>query len=306
MTVRAILLAWAGAACALSTPPGKAVQPATARLRAYRAASVASSVSWSLCAIQALSKHPTLTLPATHVRVTVLQALSPLPLLAAAFDACGAGEPTPLMRRATAGLAVASAWLAAGVAFAPRFTATVAKASPQLTHMAHSAAIRYPPALRAFAVAAHSFAAFVCLSSLVFAERGADRGLPRRGNLLWAPVAACFAGWALVAAAAPFPLATLPTMMGRRLSRAFGGFSVLYAAVAYGLFRATDDDRADTVATLEAGVRRAAAAHVVANAAKVALEAGVLRAYYPAAFSRPVAAIGGLASFALALAASVR
>ena len=53
--------------------------------------------------------------------------------------------------------------------------------------------------------------------------------------MVWRGVAAAFAGWALVAALAPFPLATLPTMLGRRLSRAFGAFSVLYAAAALSL-----------------------------------------------------------------------
>ena len=98
---------------------------------------------------------------------------------------------------------------------------------------------------------------------------------------------------------APFPLATLPTMLGRRLSRAFGAFSVLYAAAALAL--ATADHK-----VLRRGVARAAAAHWVAVGAKLVVERNCLREFYPAAFSRPVASLAALGTFALALFVAMR
>ena len=113
-------------------------------------------------------------------------------------------------------------------------------------------------------------------------------------STVWCGVAAAFAGWAIIAAVAPFPLATLPTMLGRRLSRAFGAFSVLYAAAALSL--ATSDQK-----VLRRGVARAAAAHWVAVGAKLVVERNCLREFYPAAFSLPVASVAALGTFAVPL-----
>ncbi len=80
---------------------------------AYRLASAASVAAWSACAVTALSRHPTLALPAAHARLSILQALTPLPLLTASFEAA------PEDRTVQLGLAAASAWLCAAVVFAP-------------------------------------------------------------------------------------------------------------------------------------------------------------------------------------------
>ena len=238
---------------------------------AYRLASAASVAAWSACAVTALSRHPTLALPAAHARLSILQALTPLPLVTASFEAA------PDDRTVQLGLAAASAWLCAAVVFAPHFTATAAARAPGLAHMAHSAAITYPAPLRAVAAAVHAGAALLC--GVGYASSPPTKG--RAPSPVWRAVAIAFAGWALVAAVAPFPLATLPTMLGRRLSRAFGAFSVLYAAAAMAL--ATADHE-----VLRRGVARAAAAHWAAVGAKLVVERNCLREFYPAAFSRPV------------------
>ena len=49
------------------------------------------------------------------------------------------------------------------------------------------------------------------------------------------------------------------------------------------------------------GVARAAAAHWVAVGAKLVVERNCLRDFYPAAFSRPVASVAALGTFAAAL-----
>ena len=144
--------------------------------------------------------------------------------------------------------------------------------------------------LRAVAAAVHAGAALLC--GVGYASSPPTKG--RAPSPVWRGVAAAFAGWALIAAVAPFPLATLPTMLGRRLSRAFGAFSVLYAAAALSL--ATSDQK-----VLRRGVARAAAAHWVAVGAKLVVERNCLREFYPAAFSRPVASLAALGTFAAAL-----
>ena len=212
-----------------------------------------------------------------------------MPLLTASFEAA------PDDRTVQLGLAVASAWLCAAVVFAPRFTATAAARAPGLAHMAHSAAITYPAPLRAVAAAVHAGAALLCGA----AYASSPNTKRNSQSTVWRGVALAFAGWALVAAVAPFPLATLPTMLGRRLSRAFGAFSLLYAAAAMAL--ATADHE-----VLRRGVARAAAAHWVAVGAKLVVERNCLREFYPAAFSRPVASLAALGTFAVALFVAMR
>ena len=285
---------------ALATPPTRPRQRSTRRnaastaapekgYNAYRLASAASVAAWSACAVTALSRHPTLALPAAHARLSILQALTPLPLLTASFEAA------PDDRTVQFGLAVASVWLCAAVVFAPRFTATAAARAPGLAHMAHSAAITYPTPLRAVAATVHAGAALLC--GVAYASSSPTKRSSQ--STVWRGVALAFAGWALVAAVAPFPLATLPTMLGRRLSRAFGAFSLLYAAAALAL--ATADHE-----VLRRGVARAAAAHWVAVGAKLVVERNCLREFYPAAFSRPVASLAALGTFAAALFVAMR
>lgn len=290
------LLLLCAASGLLSTPPRRLCRRTAARRNAastaapsdrsaFRIASAASVAAWSACAVTALSKHPTLMLPAAHARLSILQALTPLPLLMASFEAA------PEDRTIALGLAAASAWLCAAVLLAPHFTATAAARASGLAHMAHSAAITYPAPLRVAAATAHAGAALLCGSAYASAAPTTKRGAPSR---LWLAVACAFGGWALIAAAAPFPLATLPTMLGRRLSRAFGAFSLLYAAAALALATTEND-------MLRRGVARGATAHWVAVAAKLVVERACLREFYPAAFSRPVASLGALATFAMAL-----
>ena len=284
---------------ALATPPTRRHRRSTRRNaasttelknnNAYRLASAASVAAWSACAVTALSRHPTLALPAAHARLSILQALTPLPLLTASFEAA------PDDRTVQLGLAAASAWRCAAVVFAPHFTATAAARAPGLAHMAHSAAITYPAPLRAVAAAVHAGAALLC--GVGYASSPPTKG--RAPSPVWRGVAIAFAGLALVAAVAPFPLATLPTMLGRRLSRAFGAFSLLYAAAAMAL--ATADQK-----VLRRGVARAAAAHWVAVGAKLVVERNCLREFYPAAFSRPVASLAALGTFSAALFVATR
>lgn len=286
---------------------------------AYSASAVASSTAWLACASTALGHHPTLALPSLHVKLTILQAVTPLPLLVGSFVALtsaaeGGWEKlaSGTVRRTNLALAATSLWLAAAVGFAPLFTTTVERAAinsgTALPHMLKSACITYPTWLRYPAMAAHLGTALLCLSALTISSSDDKSSeIPSaQVPFAWKAVTIAFACWAGVAALAPFPLATLPTMMGRRLSRAFGAFSLLYAATAFTIGKHDHNisDEGGVVASLKFGMALAAAAHFVANALKVTLEWPVLFDYYPAAFSQPIPAIVAFGSFGLALWAS--
>ena len=77
--------------------------------------------------------------------------------------------------------------------------------------MARSAAITYPAPLRAVAAAVHAGAALLC--GAAYASTPKTKG--RAPSPVWRGVAAAFAGWAIVAAVAPFPLEALPFKITR-------------------------------------------------------------------------------------------
>lgn len=138
--------------------------------RAYGALGVGSAVSWAACAGYALSRHPTLALPARHNALTIAQALAfPVPLtlaVAGALSAAAAHEEGwsrlagPTYRRLNLGLAAASCWLAAAAfnqaAFVPK------------------SLVAYPAPLKLAAVACHSVTALLCLGTWMRSVSGND------------------------------------------------------------------------------------------------------------------------------------
>ena len=315
----------------------------------YPIAGVASAAAYAACAFAALGTHPRLALPPIHTRLTIAQALVPLPLLwaatAALRDAAANGWDrlkSPTYRRLNVGLAFASAWLAVGVWRSPLFTGATT--------------VVYAPKLKVAATAAHASAAFVATSAwaasvavanparkgwsslwqhksvldgdvvvalspfgalsrvlrgvggslATLAPSGAlsdpDSAASESGALSYAALALLFSFWAAVSAAAPFPLATLPLMLGRRFSRAAGAFSVLAAVSAFCLKDAAERGRSDasTFVVLKRGLRATAAAHLLLQVAKLTFDSMDM---YPAAHSRPLWTVLGLATYLLSLVA---
>jgi len=283
----------------------------------YPAAAAATTVAWTACACAALGTHPRLDLPPLHTRLTIAQALVPLPVLWATCQslasAAGVGWSrleSATYRRLNLGLATASAWLAAAVWFAPSFTGATT--------------VTYAPPLRLAATAAHLATAVIAKCAwaksspgvspvrVLKGVAGSALGLaPPGGTALGDPDAseskvvaptlltAAFGAWTLVALAAPFPVATLPLALGRRLSRAAGAHSLLATVAAYCYKDAVERDRdgASTFKTLKKGLVGLGALHLLLLAAKLAFDDW---SQYPAAASRLILTALSVATFGLA------
>ena len=244
----------------LSEPPSE-VAPAIST--AYTVAGVATATAWTACAIVALSSHPNAAINAAcgvrHNVLTIAQGLAlPLPLVWAVVGSLrsaamvGWGRlSSATYRRLNLGLAVASAWMCAAVVSMPAFAYGYDM---------------YSPALKLGAIMAHGFTTLLCLGVWGRTVRSsppplAGHYIPRvvRGLIgsFWslAPTAATsdpdaaesdgraeyalcavlFAWFAVQPVVSPFPLATVPAILGKRLSRAASGWTFLAAVVSFSL-----------------------------------------------------------------------
>ena len=129
---------------------------------AYATAGVATAVSWTACALVALSSHPNAAINAAcglrHNLLTIAQALAfPLPMawaviasLRSAATAGGDRLRSATYRRLNLGLAAASLWMAVASYKMPWFSSI-------------NRYDMYPSELKLFATAAHAATAFLCL-----------------------------------------------------------------------------------------------------------------------------------------------
>eukprot|EP00965_Chrysotila_dentata_P077484 2557954-Pleurochrysis_carterae.AAC.3 len=115
-----------------------------------------------------------------------------------------------------------------------------------------------------------------------------------------------FAFFTVLPLVSAFPLATLPSILGKRLSRAAAAWTFLASVVSFTLKDAAQRGRihASTFVTLRKGLAAASAAHLLLVALKLCGADGGfsgLIAFYPAAMSRRKAAAASLVVHALAL-----
>ena len=309
--------------------PGTAAraQPARPPRAAHLLAGAATSTAWAACAVAALATYKPERV--VHNAIGVLAALSHLPaawacflVLARAARDRDAPSRAPLARLDLS-LAAASAWSAAAVVFAPALTAATVRTSDPVV---------YAPPLRAAAATAHLAAAALCagawrraraspgdragaVARLVSATLAAPWALaPRRGAGApriareYATLASGFASCALLAALAPFPLATVPSLVGKRLARAFGAWCVVAAAALAALkadaeARFGDGGEEDgaldprDAAVLRRGVLATACLHLAIALARPLLEPASV---YPAAMACKPAVVASLLLYALA------
>jgi len=332
-----------------AAPPAlsEATGPAPKVAQAYAVAGLATASAWTACAFITLSSHPNAAINAAcglrHNALTIGQALAlPLPLAWAVVTSLrGAAEVgwerlrSGTYRRLNLALAAASLWMGAATACMPAFAYGYDM---------------YPPAFKLVATAAHGLTAALCLgvwgrSVASSPPPLAGHYLPRivRGfvgsltNLMpnptsrmtgdvaddpdtaaggdgrneYALCAMLLGYFALQPVVSAFPLATVPAILGKRLSRAASGWTFLAAVVAYVLKDATERGRigASTFVTLRRGLALGSGAHLAIIAAKLAgvdgggllLPGRGLWSFYANAMAVPFAFGASIAAYALAL-----
>lgn len=252
-----------------STADSAAPSKPAASLRA-----AASATAWAASAAYALGTYKPERI--AHNAVGVAQALTALPLIAAAAQA-------PDDRRLALAWAAASAWSVAGVVFAPAMTRAFVRGT--------SHPVRYPPTLAAAVIVLHVFAGVGAARSWRRAGgtpdtavsgvlRGVEDTHTSTAAVELSFCARAFAVFAAGAILAPFPVATLPSLLGKRMARAFGAWHLVGAAACLSLRDAVAEGRADAARPLKRGLRALALVHVALACARPVVDGMHL---YPAA-----------------------
>lgn len=219
--------------------------------KAYTLSGLATGAAWTACSCVALSSHPNAAIDAVcglrHNLLTIAQAYAlPLPLIwavaSALRSAAAAGWDrlsSATYRRLNLALFTSSAWLCAAAVCMPAFAYGYDM---------------YPAALKAAAGAAHGLTALLCAgvwvrtveptrsghymprlvrglagSLATLAPKSAsddpEAASSRDGRSELALCAALFAWFAVLPVVSPFPMATVPAILGKRMSRAYSAWT---------------------------------------------------------------------------------
>ena len=257
---------------------------------AYSLVGIATSATWAASAWCLLSVHPNSAINAAcglrHNVLTIAQALAlPLPLCWAVSSSLNSAASvgwdrlkSATYRRLNLGLAAASFWMLLAVLQMPWFAVGYSM---------------YPPLLKAVSTTVHALTWLLCMGVWVrtvkptssghyvprivrglagslgsLAPKGAsdDPEAPagRDGRSEYAMLAALFTWFAVLPVVSPFPMATVPAILGKRMSRAASGWTFLAAVVCYCLKDAAERGRssASTFATLRKGLAIGTGAHL--------------------------------------------
>jgi hypothetical protein len=210
----------------------------------YRITGTLSAIAWITTAYDALSFHPDPKFADCSLRhnlLTMSQAFAfPLPVGWASFHAlsnsaldCTLGSTTS--QRLNTGIAVASFWLAASVAYPPMFAFGYDLYSYR--HKIIAATIHAMTGIFALKMTSMSIniVQFVrgILDSLWKFGPDFNSGLAHRNSSAYATGSLGLLYFTIQPIVSPFPLATIPTILGKRLSRPASAFNLLGSIVAY-------------------------------------------------------------------------
>mmetsp|Transcript_6781 Transcript_6781/g.10073 ORF Transcript_6781/g.10073 Transcript_6781/m.10073 type:complete len:417 (-) Transcript_6781:247-1497(-) len=292
---------------------------------AYILAGSATAVSWIAIAVGALATYKPWRY--MHNSIGVLQALTALPLIWACFSGLSAAAREgwlrlrgPDCRRLNLGLAAASIWSAITVIFAPAFTSALVRTVDPVI---------YPLPLVIGVVLTHIGTAVLCLSTwrksvispspsrMLSGVLGSQWRVTSSDDPDQAPLFAneynflsmAFTIFTALAIFAPLPLATVPSILGKRMCRAFGAMTLLAAVMMYELKVAAQDGRLGSgcekciTCHLKTGILFFASSHLAIAGARALLESPSL---YPAAMTCIPAVVVSMLVYALAAYTSFR
>lgn len=228
---------------------------------------IASLVSWTTVSYLGLFYHPTMTLPLRHNICTIGHALVfPLPLLSSVLLALRqpALDPTTACRLLL-GMVFTLLWTAASVFWGPTFS---------VGYRLFSNPVRYTNAIiYTFTaclalwewrknVKAHKNHAATSLTQVVrdcvesFFELFSPQksGSNNKNAPMYSLGSLGLFGLAIMPQLVGFPTATIPAILGKRLSRSFSGFTFLGAVVAYSLSLSEDEQGHTKILRLGLGI----------------------------------------------------
>jgi len=286
----------------------------------YQAAGAVTCLAWAACSWVSLSRVPLGVMPTLHDSLCVASALAPLPLIWSCFlalsKACIAGwKRLSLLTYRRLNLAVFSAATASLLAVIHASAATNGIVSFGSGPLLAGLVSAYGGALAlAIAVLARTDAPGTwTLNPLALICSAVDIGVDILANILPTPTLKPLKGgankYAVLSVAfgmltilqwGSFPLATVPSFLGARLSRAFSAWTLLAAVACHALHDAADRGLLfDTTSqTLKRGLEGFAGYHLLLVVLKMTLDSP---ARYPAALACPAWSLASIAIFGLAL-----
>jgi len=319
------------------------------KLLMYRITGISTAAAWIQCSLTALKSHPDPALEAIcglrHNVLTMGQAFClPLPLLISVFSylitaaAKEEGEEDVTSRRLNLGLGVCSAWLGSAALFTPLFSCGYTLYSKSLQYTA--ASIHYFTSVLCFWAwwSSISISQSTNSKNVVGARAKVTRLIHGVTGSIWSLIpkncsdnpntkegsdgrneyATCtilFGIYSIMPLVSSFPLATIPVILGRRLSRAASAFTFLAAVVSYSLKDAIE--RGETLrnnnyskyAILRKGLGVGSLLHVTLVALKLIgvddggflLPGDGLRKVYSMMLQAPFAGVVGILMYCLAV-----
>ena len=279
-----------------------------------------SMASWASEAVVSLATYKPERL--LHNSVGVSQACSVLPLIWACTSVLAqeSHNMTRAHRRLQLGLAAASVWSATTVVFSPIFTSAMVRTVDPVV---------YPLPVKLLVTLVHVCFAGFCLSDWrrsinsrpnvwrvasgvlasapgLSSSTAEDKKDDRELSAVLSSLSVSFAAFAGLAIFAPFPLATVPSLLGKRMARAFGAWAWLSSVVLHVLKQRGEEGEQLSAASsrrLAGAVALMAASHVVLFVVRVVCESAIV---YPAGMACRPAVVASLLIYLIALEAARR